>query len=343
MITPVYNPAPAVLADTLASVQAQTYARWEMCLVNGGSDTPGVREVLESAARHDTRVKLKCLDKNLGISGNQNEALAMATGDYVLVLDHDDLLAPDALYAIAELLSREPTLDVVYFDEDKMSADGRTRRDPWFKPSAWSPDLLLSTNILMHGVIRRELVLQLGGYDSRTDGGQDWDMALRLAGHTRHMAHIPRVYYHWRQVPGSAARDANAKPWALAAQKGLIEAHLQRLGYPTASVSFPSVGRVRVRWPASGTRVSIIIPTRDKLELLRPCLNSIFRHTAYPDYEIVLVDTGSIQPETWKFYGELKQQSCRSMSFGLPGRLTTRGRTTWAPPGQRRLAAVSQQ
>src|SRR5579859_452465 len=210
VITPVYNPAPAVLADTLASVQAQTYANWEMCLVDGGSSAAGVREVLEAAARRDQRVKLKRLAKNLGISGNQNEALALATGNYVVVLDHDDLLAPDALYAVAELLSRVPDLDVVYFDEDKISADGRVRLEPWFKPSAWSPDLLLSTNILMHGVILAALLRQLGGYDSQTDGGQDWDLALRLDEHAPRMGHIPRVYYHWRQVPGSAARDANA-------------------------------------------------------------------------------------------------------------------------------------
>lgn len=309
VLTPVYNPSPNVLADTLASVESQTYANWELCVVDAGSDSPGVRDVLEAAARRDQRVKLKRLDKNLGISGNQNEALAMATGDYVVVLDHDDVLAPDALYSIARLLSQRPSLDVVYYDEDKISEDGRIRRDPWFKPPAWSPDLLLSTNVLMHGAIRRSLLAQMGGYDGRFDGAQDWDAALRLAETTRRIAHIPRVYYHWRQAPGSAARDANAKPWAMAAQKSLIEAHLGRLGCQGASVSFPSLGRVRVHWPASGARVSIIIPTRDKLELLRPCLRSIFQHTTYPSYEIVLVDTGSTRPDTWQYYDEMKRQS----------------------------------
>ncbi|MCC6188024.1 MAG: glycosyltransferase [Anaerolineales bacterium] len=309
VLTPVYNPGPNALADTLASVEAQTYTNWELCVVDGGSDNPGVRGVLEAAVRRDQRVKLKRLHENLGISGNQNEALAMATGDYVVALDHDGVLAPDALYSIARLLSQQPSLDVVYYDEDKISEDGRIRREPLFKPSAWSPDLLLSTNVLMRSAIRRSLLARMGGYDVRFDGAQEWDAALRLAETTRRIAHLPRVYYHWRQVPGSAARDANAKPWAMAAQKSLIEAHLGRLGCQGAGVSFPSPGRVRVHWPTSGTRVSIIIPTRDKLDLLQPCLSSIFQHTTYPRYEIVLVDTGSTRADTWRYYDELKGQS----------------------------------
>ncbi len=308
ILTPVYNPAPNVLRDTLASVLAQTYDRWELCLVDGASDVPGVAATLAGAAAGDPRLRVKTLPRNLGISGNLNAALAMATGDFVLLLDHDDLLAPDLLFAVVRRLGADPDLDVVYYDEDKVAEDGRRRRDPWFKPPRWSPALLLSTNVLMHSVIRRELLVDLGGFDPAMDGAQDWDLALRLSERTNRLAHLPQVGYHWRQVPGSAARDANAKPWAFDAQRRAVEAHLARVGPAGARVSFPRVGRMRVHWPVSGARASIIIPTKDHVVLVRACLDSIFKQTTYPDYEIVLVDTGSEQPETWAYYTELETE-----------------------------------
>ncbi len=307
LLTPVYNPAPNVLRDTLASVLAQTYDRWELCLVDGASDAPGVAATLAGAAAGDPRLRVKTLPRNLGISGNLNAALAMATGEFVLLLDHDDLLAPDLLFAVVRRLSAHPDLDAVYYDEDKVTADGRRRRNPWFKPPQWSPALLLSTNVLMHAVIRRQLLLDLGGFDPAMDGAQDWDLALRLSERTRRLAHLPQVGYHWRQVPGSAARDANAKPWAFEAQRRALDAHLARVGPPGARASFPRPGRVRVHWPLSGARASIIIPTKDRVDLLRACLDSIVQQTTYPDYEIVLVDTGSEQAETFNYYAELER------------------------------------
>jgi glycosyltransferase involved in cell wall biosynthesis/GT2 family glycosyltransferase len=207
----------------------------------------------------------------------------------------------------------------VYFDEDKISADLRQRSYPWFKPAAFSPDLMLSTNVLMHSVIRGSLVNELGGFDSSVDGAQDWDLSLRIIEKTQHFIHIPRVFYHWRQVPGSAASDANAKPWAFPAQQRCVENHLARLGVKGARVEFKGLGTIHVVWPQSAGKVSIIIPTRDKADLLRACLDSIFEKTAYPDFEVILVDNGSQEPETLAYYQSLQEEPrLRLLHFDAP-------------------------
>jgi O-antigen biosynthesis protein len=305
VITPVFDPGAQVLRETIESVLAQTYERWELCLADGGSTAPGVRAALEEYAGRDPRIRVSYLGENRGISGNSNAALAMAGGAYVVLLDHDDLLAPDMLFEVVALLNHDRAADVIYYDEDKVAEDGKQRHSPWFKPAAFSPDLLLSTNYMMHCVVRRKLLNELGGFDPAANGAQDWDLSLRLSERTRAIAHIPKVLYHWRQVVGSAARDANAKPWAFAAQEGCIEGHLRRIGAAGAKVTFPTLGRVRVLWPSGGAKVSIVIPTKDKVELLRPCLDSIRERSTYANYEIVLVDTGSAEAETHDFYAQL--------------------------------------
>jgi glycosyltransferase involved in cell wall biosynthesis/GT2 family glycosyltransferase len=305
VIVPVYNPPLAVLRAAIESVLAQTYPNWELCLVDGASPNQAIKPLLAEYAQRDQRIKLQLLDENRNISGNSNAALELTTGAFVVLLDHDDLLAPNLLFEAVNVLNQQPNLDVIYYDEDKVSADGTQRNSPWFKPAAYSPELLLATNYMMHSIIRRSLLVELGGFDSEMNGAQDWDLSLRLSEKTNRIAHIAQVLYHWRQIEGSAARDANAKPWAFAAQERCITAHLQRIGISEPRVEFPSLGRVRVRWPISGALISIIIPTKDKLDVLRPCLTAIFERTSYPNYEIILVDTGSQQPETQAYYATL--------------------------------------
>lgn len=307
-ITPVYNPAPTVLRDTIESVLAQTYPAWELCLVDGGSTEPGVREVLRAYEQRDSRIKVRLLDENRGIAGNMNVGLELATGEYIALLDHDDLVAPHLLDTVARRLQAEPHLDVVYFDEDKVAEDGKTRLQPWFKPE-FTPDLLFSTNLLMHSVLRRTLVVELGGFDSTMDGAQDWDLAFRIAHTTDRIAHIPQVLYHWRQVPGSAARDAGAKPWAFDAQLNCVRAQLARLHVQGADAEFAALGSVRVRWPVSGALVSIIIPTKNHRELLEPCLATLLAKTRYPNYEIILVDNQSTDADVLAYYDELAQDT----------------------------------
>ena len=265
IITPVYNPDPAVLRDTINSVMTQTYPYWQLCLADGGSTLDGVVGTLDEYAQKDARISIKHLSENLGISGNSNAALSMASGEYIALMDHDDLLAPDMLYEVVKVINQKPDVEIIYFDEDKISADGRTRLDPFFKPSAWSPDLLLSTNYLMHSVISRSLVDEYGGFRSEVDGAQDWDLSLRITREKRNIHHIPKVFYHWRQVPGSASREANAKPWAFAAQARCIEDHLQELGENDARVDFPGLGTVHVSWGNHNSKVSIIIPSKDNV------------------------------------------------------------------------------
>ncbi len=309
VITPVFNPAPNVLYDTIQSVIAQTYPDWEFCIANGSPGNKKVEDVLNSASKRETRIKIITLDQNLGISGNSNAALRISQGEFIVLLDHDDLLMPNMLYEVVRKLNEDQDADVVYFDEDVITANKLERHSPWFKPSALSPDLMLSTNYLMHSVIRRSLVEGLGGFDSKVDGAQDWDLALKLIERPDvRFVHIPRVFYHWRAVPGSVASDADAKPWAYPAQKNCLEAHLARIGYPEARVEFPKKGILRIRWPLTEEKVSIIIPTKDKVDYLAACITSILEKTSYPDYEIIIVDNGSSDPETLSYLGKLKSQ-----------------------------------
>lgn len=303
-LTPVYNPEVTVLQDTLRSVQSQTYSNWEFCLANG-STNPEVGRLLDEFAQQDSRFRVIHLTENRGISENTNQALQMAQGEFIALLDHDDLVAPNMLYEVVCALNQNRDWDIVYFDEDKISEDGKVRSEPWFKPSRLSPDLLLSTNYLMHSVIRRQLVVELGQFDSNMDGAQDWDLALRLVERTDKIHHIPQVFYHWRQVVGSAARDANAKPWAFAAQERCIQQHLQRQGYNDAQISFPRLGTVRIIWPSQHAKVSIIIPTKNKVELLQACLDSILTKTTYPNYEILVVDNQSDDTAVTQYYQSL--------------------------------------
>ncbi|MGW8142776.1 MAG: glycosyltransferase [Anaerolineales bacterium] len=305
IITPVYNPSPEVLKDTINSVRRQTYPYWELCLANGASTQAGVREVLDEAARFDERILVKHLPENLGISLNSNAALGMSSGKYIALMDHDDLIASDMLYEVVKTINQHPDAEIIYFDEDKVSADGRHRLDPFFKPENWSPDLLLSTNYLMHSVILRSLIEKQDGFNPEVDGAQDWDLSLRIANKERKIYHIPRVFYHWRQVPGSAAREANAKPWAFAAQARCIEQHLKSIHAPGARVDFPDLGRVRIEWAHTNPRVSIIIPSKDKVDLLQGCLESILEQTTYDNFEILIIDTGSREAETFKYLEEI--------------------------------------
>ncbi|WP_129633364.1 glycosyltransferase [Candidatus Oscillochloris fontis] len=305
IITPVFNPPPATLQAMIDSVRQQTYDHWEVCFADA-SNQPEIAPILAQASATDPRIRVQYLSANGGISANSNAALAMAQGEFVLLADHDDTLAPHALFALAECIAAQPDVDVIYFDEDKITEDGTQRHSPWFKPPGRSPDLMLATNYLMHGLFRRDLVETVGRFDPATDGAQDWDLALRCFDQTQRIAHIPQILYHWRQVPGSAAREANAKPWALAGQERALRSHLDRIGASNAQVHRLSPSDLHVVWPTAGRLVSIIIPTRDKPDLIRACVQSILTQTAYPHYEIVLVDTGSTDAQTLAFYAELR-------------------------------------
>jgi hypothetical protein len=253
VLTPVHDPPPAMLEEAIASVQAQTYPHWELCLVDDGSTNPNITAALKRHAAADPRIHLTRHDQPQGISGATNAALALATGDYVALLDHDDTLTPDALQQVADQIAAQPDLDMIYSDEDVVGETGLIERHP--KPG-WSPEHMDALMYTCHlGVYRRSLAVEVGGFQSRFDGCQDYDFVLRLVEHTDRVVHIPRILYHWRAHATSTAGGDQAKPYAYLAQPGAISEHLERAGID-AEVQFahhPGLHRVVHRVPKSAT------------------------------------------------------------------------------------------
>jgi GT2 family glycosyltransferase len=307
IITPVYNPGPHGLREMIGSVLAQTYANWEICLVDGVSDRPGVKETLREFQSMDGRIHLRELEQNLGISGNSNAALEMAGGEFIALLDHDDTLSPHALFEVVKRLNEDPQCDLLYSDHDLLSQDGSRRDRPLFKPG-WSPEIMLSANYLTHlTVIRAARVREAGSFDPRMDGAQDWELFMRVSEKTQKIAHIPKILYHWREAGGSTASDIWSKPYAPPAQLRVIGEHLNRQGLPEARAFFDASGYIRVHWALEQKRkVSIIIPSNGANELLETCIGSILDGTAYPNYEIVVVNNGPRRPEEFDYYRRIE-------------------------------------
>ncbi len=293
VITPVFDPPPAFLRAAIDSVLAQTYHRWELCLVDGGSRNPAVREELSQAAARDSRIRVAFLPQNLGISGNSNEALRLATGELVIILDHDDLLAPSWLYQIARQLNLDPSLDVIYCDEDKVSEDGKEHFHVWMKPD-WSPELLNSANFLMHSAFRRRLVVELGGFRPETDGAQDWDLALRVTTKTNNIIHIPNIMYHWRVHAASAARSAKGKPWAFAAHPRVLRDHLARSNIKGAEVKELSPGRCRLSWSILPGKVTVVVTSPDDPGVLPRSVIALLEKTRHEDFQVVVVGSAAV-------------------------------------------------
>jgi GT2 family glycosyltransferase/aryl carrier-like protein len=322
VIMPVYNPPKAFLVDAIASVLAQAYPYWELCIADDASTEPHVKEVLEEYAALDSRIKVLFRPENGHISRATNSALELATGDYIALLDHDDLLTPHALYEVVMLLIQHPEADMIYSDEDKIDENNKLR-DPFFKPD-WCPDTFLSRMYTCHlGVYRRTLVHQIGGFRVGFEGSQDYDLVLRLTEQTDKIFHIPTVLYHWRVHAESVTSSAEAKPYAYtAAIKALSEALLRR-GEPGEVQEISDYpGHYLVRYQiTTSKRVSIIIPTRDLGHLLNQCLESIFTKSTYPDYEVILIDNGSTEPYTAKVINEWLNREpdrFRCYFYGIP-------------------------
>lgn len=309
IIVPIYNPEANFLREAIESVLAQVYTNWELCLADDCSTQPYVRSILEEYVQKNERIKVVLREENGHISRTSNSALEIATGEYIALLDHDDLLAPHALAEVVSLLNQHPEADFIYSDEDKIDENNR-HRDPFFKPD-WCPDSFLSRMYTCHlGVYRRSLVGEIGGFRVGFEGSQDYDLVLRLSEKTNNIFHIPNILYHWRIHSRSAAADANVKPYASdAAQKALTEAIARRSepGRIIAAANFPGVYIVRYKI-TQPKLVSIIIPTKDLAATLDVCLNSIFAKTTYPNYEVVVIDNGSIEPATEKCFAYWQQQ-----------------------------------
>jgi GT2 family glycosyltransferase/uncharacterized coiled-coil protein SlyX len=305
VVVPVHDVAESLLRRCIDSVRAQAWERWTLCAVDDGSRAPHIWPVLEAYAREDPRIHVARSPDSGGIVAATQRALALAGGDFVAFLDHDDELAPEALLAVAAKLGGDPALDLVYSDEDKLDERGR-RIEPFFKPE-WSPDLLLSMNYVSHlTVVRRTLLEAVGGLRPGFDGSQDYDLVLRLVERTQRIGHVPRVLYHWRQVPGSASVTADAKPYAVESAWRALEEALVRRGTP-GRIGSRRKGIYDAHYAVFGQPlVSIVMPTRDHATVLRTCVRSIESSTTWPRWDLTVVDNGSVDGEALAYLEELK-------------------------------------
>ena len=299
VVMPVYNPPPRLLEEAIQSVRNQIYPFWELCIADDASLDSEIQEILERHAGEDIRIKVLTRKENGHISAASNSALELVTGEYVALLDHDDLLAEHALFWVAEILERNKHANLIYSDEDKICLKG-LRSAPYFK-SDFNYELFLSQNMISHlGVYRTDLIKTIGGFRHGFEGAQDYDLALRCIEllDESEIVHIPRVLYHWRVHPQSTSSNADAKPYAMIAGERALNEHLTRIGV-SGGVELLGWGyRVRYQLPDVRPLVSIVIPTRDRLELLKTCIEGIDNQTAYRPIELIVVDNGSSDPST---------------------------------------------
>ena len=298
IIMPVYNVDAQWLRGAIESVLDQSYGHWQLCIVDDASSNPDVAELLDTYRDSDPRIQIARNADNLGISESSNHALQFAEGDFVGLLDHDDLLARDALLFNAALISDDPEVDLVYSDEDKISVQGK-RNTPFFKPD-FCPELLLGQNYIGHFVVaRKSLVDAVGGFRKGFDGAQDYDLLLRLCSKTARVQHIPRILYHWREIPGSTASAFDSKTYAGQAGRKALEQFVtdNRLGATVDNGASP--GTYMTRFAVSGSPlVSIILPFRDQPALLDRCLASIFSQSSWQPLEVIALDNQSEQADT---------------------------------------------
>lgn len=319
VLLPTYNTPRKWLVAAIESIRRQTYTNWELCISDDASTKSEVRQVLNSYARRDSRIKVTYRDVNGHISASSNSALALAQGEFVALLDHDDEFSPFALYAVALELNRTPDLDLIYSDEDKIDEHGG-RYDPYFK-SDWNPDLLTAQNCISHlGAFRTERLRAIGGFHEGVEGCQDWDIALRITEGipASRIRHIPRVLYHWRAIPGSTALALDQKNYIDRTGRKMLTDHFERLGIH-AEVTPVEGGHWRIRYALTRQPlVTIIIPTRNQGRLLKRCIDSVQEKTGYQNYELLVVDNQSDEPETLAYLQRLRQTGIQVLSYTSP-------------------------
>lgn len=307
IVSATFNPPGRLLKDMLDSVLSQTYLNWELCIADGGSEEC-VKNLLGDYAKKDNRIKITFLRENKGISENFNEALTLAAGDYICFLDHDDCLAPFALFEVAKAINENPNVDIIYSDEDKMREDKKIRFAPFFKPD-WSPDTLRSYDYIFHlFVIKKELIRKTGFFKKEFDGAQDYDFILRATEKTDNIVHVPKILYHWRTAPASTAKNPDIKFYATERVRMAIGEHLNRTGLKGKVTD----GKVRSTYKVTyeiknNPKVSIIIPNQDHEGNLKKCLSSIIKKSAYKNYEIIIGENNSKEKRTFTYYNELSK------------------------------------
>jgi len=303
VLLPTYNTDPSHLKECINSVLVQTYNNWELCIADDASTIQSTREIIKKYAKQDSRIKYVFRKKNGHICEATNSSLNIASGKYVALLDHDDVLWPNALYEVVTAINKRPDIKLLYTDEDKIKEDSDEHTDPFFKPD-WSPELLRSINYITHfAVLDRKLAKEVGGFRKGYEGAQDWDLFLRVSDNLKYVHHIPTVLYSWRMSKNSTATKPSAKYYAYANQKKVLEDDVRRRGL-VANIKWQIP---YLMWRAdykSQTKplVSIVIPTKDQFKLIKQCLSSIKAKTDYKNMEIVIVDTGSEDKKVWELY-----------------------------------------
>jgi glycosyltransferase involved in cell wall biosynthesis len=316
IVTPVFNTDPLLLGDCIESVLAQSYYNWELILVDDKSTNTEPKEIIQKYADTDDRVKAIFNKKNLHISGATNEGIKVAKGEYIALLDHDDILYPHALFSIVDSLQNNRH-DFIYSDEDKLSEDGRVRSNPFFKPD-WSPDFLRSINYITHfAVIKKSLINKVGGFRSEFNGAQDWDLFMRTTREAKSIYHIQDVLYGWRMSNNSTAQNTEAKPYVVDAQRKALKDDAKARGLvATIEQSKYIKDYWSVNYKVKGSPlVSIIIPTKNQYHIVKRCIDSILDKSTYNHYEIILVDTGSTENDVINWYKKIKNKKIKQLSF----------------------------
>lgn len=322
VVMPVYNPEPTFLREAIRSVQEQIWTNWELCIADDASTDPRIPALIAAASTEDARIRWVRRETNGHIAAASNSALDLARGDWAVLLDHDDRLAPDALYQVVAAAEENPSAQVIYSDEDKLDERG-VRRDPHFKPDL-DPDLLMAQNMVNHlGAYRLDLLRRIGGFRSGLDGSQDHDLVLRCLAEVgpQGFVHIPVVLYHWRQTSSPSSFSQAALDRCAAASRRAVQDHLAQCGIAGDVVPAPlapAYNRVIHALPDPAPLVSVIVPTRDQAELLDACLRGVLERTDYPAIEVIVVDNDSVEPATKALFARLGQDQ-RVRILQVPG------------------------
>ena len=305
IIVPMYNTKEKYLKELIDSIINQTYKNWELCLSDGSDEK---KDYVERLVNVDERIKYKFLNANKGISENSNEALKLATGDYIALLDHDDILPAFSLFEVVKTINTDKEAEFIYTDEDKLLEEKENRMGPHFKQD-YAPDTFMSYNYICHfSIFKKNLMERIGGFRKEFDGSQDYDIIFRATEQANRIIHIPKILYHWRINENSVALSAEAKPYAYEAAKKAIKAHLNRIGLNANVEDTRIIGLYKVNYEIVGTtKVSIIILNKDHKKDLKRCIDSILEKTTYENYEIIIVENNSKTKEIFKYYKELEK------------------------------------
>ena len=309
VVVPLYHTPAKFLKDLVRSMMYQSYANWELCLVNASPEDKHLTSLLENWAMRDKRIRVIRLEKNLGIAQNTNAGIASSTGEFIAFLDHDDFLEPDALFCYVDALNKDKTIDVFYSDEDKTDEYAAHYFYPHFK-SDFNIDLLHANNYMCHFLaVRKSLVDTVGGLNEKFDGAQDYDFVLRLTEHTKKIYHCPRILYHWRCSNQSTAASQGNKMYAIHAGKAALNAHYKRLGWNARAQEGAVDGWYQTKFTLKEEPlVSILIPNKDHTDDLDVCLNSFFERADYQNYEFIIIENNSVLPETFAYYEKIEKE-----------------------------------